>query len=74
MVRDQLAQETGVSLGSTFTPTRLVTFCQYKIMEVHKPKQPDNKARIHFCNWLVQNVHDGIMDQQLLILTNEALP
>lgn len=46
----------------------------HKIMEVHKLKPPDDKARIHFCNWLLLNVNDGIMDRQLLILTNEALP
>jgi hypothetical protein len=29
-------------------------------ISVHELKRPDYEARIHFCNWLLQNVHDGI--------------
>jgi hypothetical protein len=39
---------------------------------VHVLKQPDYAARIRFCNWLLQNVHDGIVDPQVLIMTDEA--
>jgi hypothetical protein len=39
---------------------------------VHKLKQPDFAARIGFCNWLLQNVDDGIVDPQLLFMTYEA--
>jgi hypothetical protein len=39
---------------------------------VHELKQPDYAARIRFCNWLLQNVHDGIVDPQLLFMTHEA--
>jgi hypothetical protein len=39
---------------------------------MHELKQPDFAARIGFCNWLLQNVHDGIVDPQLLFMTDEA--
>jgi hypothetical protein len=39
---------------------------------VHELKQPDFAARIRFCRWLLQNVHDGFVDPQLLFMTNEA--
>jgi hypothetical protein len=30
-------------------------------MEVHKLKQVNDTARIHFYNYLLQNVHDGVI-------------
>jgi hypothetical protein len=39
---------------------------------VHELKQPNFAAKIRFQNWLLQNVHDGIMDPQLLFMTDEA--
>jgi hypothetical protein len=42
------------------------------IKNEHELNQPDYAARIHFCNWLLQNVHDGLMDPQLLFITDEA--
>jgi hypothetical protein len=39
---------------------------------VHELKQPDDAARIRFCSWLLQNMHNGIMDPQLLLITDEA--
>ena len=68
----RLAQETGVSLGSARTATKLIKFRPYKVTVVHELKQPDHAARIRFCNWLLQNVHDGIVDPQLLFMTDEA--
>jgi hypothetical protein len=68
----RLAQDTGVLLGSAFTTTKLIKFRQYKIAVVDKLKQPDFAARIGFCNWLLQNVRDGIVDPQLLFMTDEA--
>jgi hypothetical protein len=67
-----LAQETSVLLGSAFTATKLIEFCPYKITVVHELKQPAFAARIGFCSWLLQNVHDGIVDPQLLFMTDEA--
>jgi hypothetical protein len=39
---------------------------------VYELKQPDFAARIGFCNWLPQNVRDGIVDPQLLVMTDEV--
>jgi hypothetical protein len=39
---------------------------------VHELKQLDYAARISFCNWLLQNVYDGLVDPQLLFTTDEA--
>jgi hypothetical protein len=39
---------------------------------MYEIKQPDYSARINFCNWLLQNVHDGVMDPQLLFITDTA--
>jgi hypothetical protein len=39
---------------------------------VHELKQPDYAARIRFCNWLLQNVHDGIVGPQLQFMTDQA--
>jgi hypothetical protein len=44
----RLAQETGVSLGSAFTATKLIRFRPYKITVVHELKEPDFAARIVF--------------------------
>jgi hypothetical protein len=33
--------------------------------------QPDYAARIHLCNWLLPNVHDGVVDPELLFITDE---
>jgi hypothetical protein len=40
----------------------------------HELKQPDYAVRIYFCNWLLQNVHDRIMDEQLQFVTDEVSP
>ncbi|PNF32668.1 hypothetical protein B7P43_G13122 [Cryptotermes secundus] len=68
----RLAQKTGVSLGSAFTGTNLIKFCLYKITVVHELKQPDYAAKIRFCKWLLQNVHVGIVDAQLLFMTDDV--
>jgi hypothetical protein len=30
----------------------------------------DYAERIHFCNWFLQNVHDGVKDPQLLFTSD----
>jgi hypothetical protein len=32
----------------------------------------DPVARIHFCNWFLQSLHDGQVDPQLVFLSNEV--
>jgi hypothetical protein len=41
---------------------------------VYELKQPDYAARIRFCNRLLQNVHDGIVDPQFLFMTEDRGP
>jgi hypothetical protein len=61
-----------VSLGSAFTATKLIKFYPHKITVVQEPKQPDYAARIRFCKWLQQHVHDETVNPQLLFMTDEA--
>jgi hypothetical protein len=49
-----LKQETGVSLGSAFTVTKLIEFCLYKVMYVHELKKQvgtkcGQQSWIHIC-------------------------
>jgi hypothetical protein len=41
---------------------------------VHELKQPDYTASIRFCNWLLQNAHNGIVDPQLLFMIDDRGP
>jgi hypothetical protein len=41
---------------------------------MHELKQPVYAARIRFYDWLLQNVHDGIVDPQLLFMTYASGP
>jgi hypothetical protein len=68
-----LAQETGVLLEYAFRATRLSKLCLYKMTNVHEHQQLNCAARILFCNWSLQNVHNGVTDQQLLFITNMVL-
>lgn len=68
----QLGQVTSVSLGYPFTETRSIKFCLYKITVGHELKQQHYTARIHSCNWVLQNVHNRVVDPQMLLIHNEA--
>jgi hypothetical protein len=68
----QELQETGVFLGSAFKATNLIHFCPYKVTFVHELKCIDPLSRIQFCIWMLQNVHDGLIDPQLHFLTDKA--
>jgi hypothetical protein len=59
----QHTQETDASLESAFTGIILIHFHTYKITVMHELKQPDYASRILFCNWLLQNVHDGLITE-----------
>jgi hypothetical protein len=41
-------------------------------MVVHELKEPCYVARIPDFNWLLQNVHEGVVDPQLLFIINDA--
>jgi hypothetical protein len=59
-----------VSIGSASKATILVKFRSYEV--VHELKPVDAPQRIRFCNWTLKNVHDGLVDPQLLFITDEA--
>jgi hypothetical protein len=44
-----------------------------RLMEFYVPglKEPDYAARIQFCSWLLQNVHNEVMDPQLLFIIHD---
>jgi hypothetical protein len=52
--------------------TRLNKFCLHKITVGHELKQQHYTARIHSCDWLLQNVHNRVVDPQMLLINNEA--
>jgi hypothetical protein len=67
-----LAKETEVSLG--FTATKLTKLYPHKIMYGREFKWTNYEAKNPLCNWLLQNVHDRITDQQLLLITDDPSP
>jgi transposase len=68
----RLSQETGVSIGSASKATKLIKFRPYRVRVLHDLKPADAPQRIWFCNWMQKNVHNGLVDPQLLFITNEA--
>jgi hypothetical protein len=68
----RLAQETDVAYTAARRATTLLGFRPYRIKKVHRIKQTDFNLRITFCNWLLRNVHDGIIDPDLFFMSDEA--
>jgi hypothetical protein len=66
------SQKTGVSIGCASKATKLTKFRPYRIRVVHAFKPVDAPQRIRFCNWMLKNMHDGLVDPQLLFITDEA--
>jgi hypothetical protein len=55
----QLVQETGVSRTSAQRATKLLKLQPYKTTVIHSSKEHDAVARINFCNWFLQIIHDA---------------
>jgi hypothetical protein len=68
----RLAQETGVSKTSARSATKLLKLRPYRTVVVYALKARDPVARSNFCNWFLQPVHDGEVDPQLLLFSDEA--
>ena len=64
----RLAQQVGVSKSSVQLATKLLKLKPYKTRIVHQLMLPDNAARINFCNWYLQSVHDGLVDPTLVFI------
>ena len=68
----RLAQETGVSKASALRATKLLGLKPYRITVVHELRPRDPEMRLRFCNWMLQNVNNGIIDPCLIWFTDEA--
>jgi hypothetical protein len=69
----RLAQGTDVAYTTAARrATKLLGFRPYRMQEVHRIKHTDFNLRITFCNWLLRNVHDGIIDPYLFFMSDEA--
>jgi hypothetical protein len=68
----QLAQQSGVSVGNAWTVTNLLHICPYKITVVPEIKPVNYKKRERFCNWFINHVHHGLIDPKLTFFTDGA--
>jgi hypothetical protein len=59
-----------VSVGSASEATKLIKLLPYRVRVVHELKPVDVPQRIQFCNWMLKNVHDGLVDPQLLLVND----
>jgi hypothetical protein len=66
-----LAQETGVSLGSSLTAIGLIKFCLYKLAVVDQFKHHIMQQEFAFVI-SCRKKHDGVMEPQLLFIINGA--
>ena len=58
----RLAQETEILMTSVRRATKLLKLKPYKLTGMHELLQHDHTERFNFCNWILQNVHDGIIE------------
>jgi hypothetical protein len=68
----RLSQETGVSVGSDFKAAKLIKFRPYGVGVVHEFEPIDASQRSRFCNWMMKNMYDGLVDPNLLFINDEA--
>jgi hypothetical protein len=52
----RLARQSGVSVGSAWTATKLLHICPYKITVVPEIKPVDYEKRVRFCNWFINHI------------------
>jgi hypothetical protein len=64
----RLAQQAQVSKTTDWRETKNVHLWQYKITQVQVIEECDYGRRTHFCNWILQAAHDGVLDQNLHFL------
>jgi hypothetical protein len=69
----RLAAPSSLSFGSVHTATGLLKLRPYKITPVQTRANPDNGARIGFCNCLLRSVCDCVANSQVLSFIVEAL-
>jgi hypothetical protein len=69
----RLAAPSSLSMGSVHTATRFLKLRQYKIKPVQRRANPDNGARIGFCNWLLRSARDCFANPEVLSFIDETL-
>jgi hypothetical protein len=52
--------------------TKLKKFCLYRMRVMHGLKLIDAPQRINFCNWMLKNVHNGLVDPKLMFISDEV--
>jgi hypothetical protein len=57
-----------VSVCSSSKATKLVKFHPYRVRFVHERKPVDAAQSIQVCNQMLKNVHDELVDPQLLFI------
>jgi hypothetical protein len=67
-----LAQQAQVSKTTAWRATKNLHLRPYKITQVQVIEEGDYGRRTHFCNWILQAVHDGVLDPKLAFFTDEA--
>jgi hypothetical protein len=60
-----LAKETGVPNTTTKTATKLLKLRPYKTTVVHSLQLHHPVARLNFCNWYLQSIHNGELNPEL---------
>jgi hypothetical protein len=56
-----LALQSGVSMGSASTATKLLHIHPYEITVVPEIKPVDYERRERFCNWIINHLHEGFL-------------
>jgi hypothetical protein len=52
--------------------TKLLKLKPYKSRQVHELQPRDPASRVNFCNWMLQSIHDGEIDPNLILFSDEA--
>jgi hypothetical protein len=68
----RLSLQSGVSVGSAWTATKLLHIGPYKITVVSEIKPVDYEKGVRFCTWFMNHVLDGLLDPKLTLYTDEA--
>jgi hypothetical protein len=68
----RLSQATGVSVGSDFKTAKLIKFHPFRVGVMHEFEPIDASQRSRFCNWMIKNMHDRLVDPNLLFINDEA--
>jgi hypothetical protein len=72
----RLAQQSSISIGCVWTATKLLHIHPYKITVVPEIEPMDYEKRVRLCNWFINHVHDGFLNQYFmkeLLILNDTL-